>query len=139
MKLGEESTKNFENQIKNIKQKKQQIMDTFTIKGNCEICDTNISPILCKNCKIKLNSSLIILKTKIKKIEIKDFELTSICSNCVKFEQNSLIFMKNQYIGNNCCENLDCNIFYERCRVITKLEDNIEIMNKLKNLHFLDW
>ena len=47
--------------------------------------------------------------------------------------------MKNQYIGKNCCENLDCNIFYERCRVITKLEDNIEIMNKLKNLHFLDW
>ena len=114
-------------------------MDSYTIKGNCEICDSSISPILCKNCKTKLNSSLIILKTKIKKIENIDNKFYQICSNCVKFSQKSVFFMKNHFVGKDCCENFDCNIFYERCRVITKLEDNIEIINKLHDMKILDW
>ena len=114
-------------------------MDLYTVKGNCEICDSNISPILCKNCKKKLNSSLIILNTKSKKIEKLDEDLKNICTNCVKFSQIGNFFTKNQYVGYDCCENFDCSIFYERCRVVKKIEDNIQIIKKLENLNFLDW
>lgn len=123
----------------NFRQKKQLTMDLYTVKGNCEICDLNISPILCKNCKKNLNSSLIILKTRMKKIERGEEELKLICTNCTKFSQTGNLFTKNQFIGKDCCENFECNIFFERCRMTTKIEDNIEIMNKLENLNLLEW
>jgi C4-type zinc-finger of DNA polymerase delta len=123
----------------NLKQKKQQTMDHFTLKGNCEICDLNISPILCKNCKKQLNSSLIILKTRMKKVEVKEEELRLICNNCTKFSQAGNLFIKNIFIGFDCCNNFDCNVFYERCRTITKLEDNLEITTRLEKLDLLEW
>ena len=131
--------KNFEVPEAFQKQKKQQTMDLFTLKGNCEICDLNISPILCKNCQKNIDSSLVILKTKMKKNERNEEELKLLCTNCVKFPQNVDLFTKNTFVGVDCCENLDCNIFFERCRVTHKIEDDIEIKQKIKNIGILEW
>lgn len=74
-----------------------------------------------------------------KKTERNEEELKLLCTNCVKFPQNVDLFTKNIFVGVDCCENLDCNIFFERCRVTHKIEDDIEIKQKIKNIGILEW
>lgn len=117
---------------------KQQSMDRFTVKGSCEICGENPSPALCQACANNPNS-LIILNSRIKKVEIANNELQHICGNCVKHSQIGSIFTKNEFIGKDCCESIDCQIFYERCRLITKIEDCKEAIDELENNRLLQW
>lgn len=108
-----------------LKQQIQKSMDQFTIQGNCEICSQDAIPqtSLCKSCQIEQNTSLTILMQRLHIVTNKEKEISRICQNCSKFIQPSILYKKNEIIGPDACESLDCTLFYERSRLITRIED----------------
>ena len=40
----------------------------------------------------------------------------------------------HQMIGKGCCESLDCVIFHERCRLITRIEDYREAVKEIEGV-----
>ena len=122
------------NKQTNNKLLRQLTMGRFTVSGHCEICGHSPSPSICNKCSSIPSFALFTLQTRLKLNEIKDIELTDICHACAGNKTlKSQLFSYGQLIGIDCCESLDCNIFHERCRLVTKLEDNLQAISMLEN------
>ena len=104
---------------------KQTSMDQFTIQSTCIICSADAVPqhTLCHNCRAEHQQSLCNITNRLKILTLKDQNFTQICKNCTKTSQYSVLYSKNEIIGIDNCESIDCKILYERNRIITKLED----------------
>lgn len=103
------------------------------------MCFKEPSKPICEECSLNnIDTSLLHLQNQKNILNKTDSDLESICYNCVKHYQNKDLFLKHSLIGLNCCESLDCQVFYERNRVVTKLEDKIEALNLLE-YRYLDW
>jgi hypothetical protein len=46
-----------------------------------------------------------------------------VCQNCSKFAQPHALYAKGEIIGPDGCESLDCAVFYQRARLVSRLED----------------
>lgn len=107
------------------KRNKQTSMDQFTTQGICEICTNDALPLktLCTHCTTTPHTTLRTLTTTLHTLHTKEAMLSKICNNCAKHKQHSVLYLKNEVIGPDCCESLDCQIMYERARLVTRLED----------------
>jgi hypothetical protein len=84
-------------------------------------------------CSKDLSSTLIILTKRLNKTIIRDKELSMICQNCSRAVQPSELYKSQEMIGADCCESLDCIIFYERCRTVKRLEDYSLSVEEIEN------
>lgn len=128
--LNNRSSSTFKNQSG--RKRVQQSMDQFTVRTNCEVCDSeNALPgkSLCQQCidpqknHVVPTSTVMILLERLKIAQEKDYCLRMICQNCSKQPQHAQLFRKRELIGENCCKSLDCPVFFQRCRFILRLED----------------
>lgn len=104
---------------------KQTSMDQFTMQGSCEICSEDALPqkTLCGKCSADQQMSLRVIMSRQRLVAEKEQVLAKVCQNCTRSAQPNVLYVKNEIIGPDCCESLDCQIFFERCRLVTRLED----------------
>lgn len=108
------------------RQLKQTSMDIFTIQNTCIVCDVyDAVPKtgLCQGCSKKRNDSLIVMFHRLNISTNADNHLMRLCLHCSRSNQSSQMFSKGEMIGQDSCESLDCSIFFERCRIIARIED----------------
>lgn len=116
--------------ISSLKQK--QI--TSYITSTCQLCsnDTSIKKSLCYECREKnIMQSYLLIQHQLHVIEQKNHDLSFICSQCSHKYQSSILFQKLM-IGKDTCSSIDCKVFFERCRTITRLEDLYITMNEIQ-------
>jgi len=61
--------------------------------------------------------------------------LSEVCRNCVRSSQPSLLFARGEMVGPDCCESLDCGVFHERCRLVTRIEDCKIAVTEIEEVH----
>ena len=120
--------------------KYQSSITSFTYNYSCEICGlfTNANSSFCNKC-IKLDGANILLKIiyKLNENLKKETNLNIVCQNCAKFPQSAIYGDEGKkcIIGKDTCMNLDCNYFYERAKLVLRIEDlqvaENEIVSKL--------
>jgi DNA polymerase zeta len=104
---------------------KQTSMDQFTKQGSCEICQQDAQPqrTLCASCAEDPQMALCVVMGRMKLVTEKERDLSKICQNCTRIAQSSVLFVKGEIVGPDCCESLNCPVFFERARLVTRLED----------------
>ena len=120
----------------NKKRHKQTSMDQYTTQGTCDICTNDALPMktLCQTCTISPLTTLTTLFNKLHVYSKREQTLTKICHNCAKYAQPSVLYAKNEVIGPDTCESLDCQIMYERTRLVTKIEDCQVSLSEIEDL-----
>lgn len=124
------------NNSNNKKRHKQTSMDQYTTQGTCEICSNDALPMktLCHVCTTTPLTTLTTLFNKLHVYNRKEQTLAKICHNCAKYAQPSVLYMKNEVIGPDTCESLDCQVMYERARLVTKIEDCQVSLSEIEEL-----
>ena len=119
---------------------KQQTITSFVKKGTCEICSASPSDIICNNCKEDQAKSLSILTNTLNNLYLTDYSYKKICENCTRQTQFSVLFKKSELIGPECCCSIDCAVFFQRLRTVTRIEDASLALESLTNDNDnLDW
>eukprot|EP01032_Pedospumella_encystans_P008332 gene8332-9904_t len=120
----------------NKKRHKQTSMDQYTTQGTCEICTNDALPMktLCHICTTSPLTTLTTLFNKLHVYSKREQTLSKICQNCAKYAQPSVLYAKNEVIGPDTCESLDCQIMYERARLVTKIEDCQVSLSEIEDL-----
>ena len=105
--------------------KKQTSMDQYTRQSSCEVCGKDAQPqkTLCEFCSADPQMAMCVVMNRLKAVAEKDRIFSIICHNCAQCSQPSALYAKSEFIGPDCCESLDCQVFYERARIVTRLED----------------
>ena len=103
---------------------KQQSITKFCKSTTCEGCGKDSNNYLCVKCLEDgdvINSVIFQLNEASKK----ERALSLICQNCTKFPQSATIgvYGKGEMVGIENCSSLACPVFYERCRIILRIED----------------
>lgn len=103
----------------------QTTMDQFTMQATCEICGQDALPQknLCPTCVQKQMDSLILLTQRLNMVQAQDTALAAICQRCTGFAQHAQLFAKGEMIAEDACMALECVIFHERARLVTRMED----------------
>jgi len=103
----------------------QTSMDQYTIQGVCEVCGKDAVPmrVLCRPCLEQRGTTLTVLLYRLRHMTRKEQSFSRICRNCTQFPQESALFAKHEMVSEHCCRSLDCAIFFERTRIVTRLED----------------
>jgi DNA polymerase zeta len=112
---------------------KQQSMDRYTIKGLCEVCGADAEPnkSLCANCLDNPSNALIVILQRLNISQDGDRHLSLLCQNCSRKDQSATFYTRKQMVGPNCCSSLDCAVFFERCRVVTRIEDCLITLDEI--------
>lgn len=112
-------------QTKKAQKKAQTSMDQYTIQGVCEVCGRDAVPmrVLCRPCLEQRSTTLTVLQYRLRHVALKEQSFARICRNCTKFSQESALFAKHEMVSEHCCRSLDCAVFFERTRIVTRLED----------------
>ena len=128
-----------QNTNNNKKRHKQTSMDQYTTQGTCEICTHDALPMktLCHTCTTSPLTTLTTLFNKLHVYSKREQTLSKICQNCAKYAQPSVLYAKNEVIGPDTCESLDCQIMYERARLVTKIEDCQVSLREIEDLWIL--
>jgi len=110
---------------KKAQKKAQTSMDQYTIQGVCEVCGRDAVPMrmLCRPCLEQQSTTLTVLLYRLRHVALKEQSFARICRNCTKFPQESALFVKHEMVSEHCCRSLDCSVFFERTRIVTRLED----------------
>lgn len=118
----------------------KRIQSTITAFANtciCIACGLDSSTYVCFRCidsdaKSALSHVLVLLKETAKK----EHEMSMICHNCSKIPQLSTIGESIFGTGPDNCSSLDCHIFFERIKLVLRLEDlNLAEIDALKLLN----
>lgn len=125
LQLGNGISSFFFDQKRQQQQRQQTTMDRFTTQTKCELCPNDAMPQrnLCHECFEQPLDSLVVLMQRLNMTKEKEKHLESICQACAHFHQESLLFVKNEMIGPNACESIECPIFHERNRLVMRIED----------------
>ena len=110
----------------NSKSLKQTSLDNYVYQSTCTICDeSDASPKtgLCQSCSKKPDDSLVTMFHRLNTMTLTENSLKRVCMTCSQMPQNSNLFVKGDMIGRDSCSSTDCSIFFERCRLITRIED----------------
>lgn len=102
----------------------QSVITDFMHTKTCAVCGSKgCSAILCASCLAHKQISLDIMLSRI--VEADEFEnfLHSSCRDCSRHLNPSQLFSLDTYVGKDCCNSLDCNIFFERCRIVSRREN----------------
>lgn len=112
-------------QSRKAQKKAQTSMDQYTIQGVCEVCGRDAVPMrmLCRPCLEQQSTTLTVLLYRLRHVALKEQSFARICRNCTKFPQESALFVKHEMVSEHCCRSLDCAVFFERTRIVTRLED----------------
>jgi hypothetical protein len=104
---------------------KQTSMDQFTQQGSCEICQQDALPqrTLCERCSADPAMALCTIMGRMQLVAQKERTLTKVCENCAKCPQPAVLYARGEITGPDCCESIDCPVFFERARLVTRLED----------------
>ena len=113
-----------------LRRKNQQtLMDKFAYNYSCELCASDASTsLLCAACAAE-PSSLLLLQRRLGSLESAEQTLRRLCDSCAGFPQRSMLLEKGQLIGPDTCAAISCPVFFERCRVVVRLEDAVEALN----------
>ena len=103
---------------------KQQSITGFCKSTVCEGCGKDSNTYLCIRCAEDgdVNSSVVLQLNQVSK---KERALSLICQNCSKVSQLAVIGVngKGEMTGPENCSSLACSVFFERCRLILRIED----------------
>jgi hypothetical protein len=107
---------------------KQTSMDQFTTQETCAVCGKDSLPrrSLCALCLADQNmqTSMVVLRGRLNYAVATEKAMEQACVNCARCHtQKGPLFVKHAMIGPDCCESLDCDVFFDRCRIITRIED----------------
>jgi len=124
--------------LSSIRQKQQQqtTMDRFTTQSKCELCNEDAIPQrnLCIQCMTyQPQDSLILLMQRLNLTIKKEKELERKCQSCSHFHQEHVLFMKNELIGPNVCQSIECRNFHERNRLVMRIEDFLIATHDIQN------
>ena len=110
----------------NNQKKNQQTLDLFTFSSVCELCggDAKTSS-LCSACASE-PSTLLLLQDRLGSLEAAEQALHRMCDSCAAGPQRSVLLEKGQMIGPDACSAISCPVFFERCKVIVRMEDAME-------------
>jgi hypothetical protein len=103
----------------------QTTMDQFTMQATCEICGQDALPQknLCASCVHRQMDSLILLTQRLNIVQSHDAALAATCQRCTGFAQHAQLFAKGEMIAEDACVALECVVFHERARLVTRMED----------------
>ncbi len=111
-----------------VKRIKQTSMDQFTTQGTCTLCenDSVLKKSLCAHCLYvnQLQTSFSLLYSRLNLAVAVEAALADKCVICTQRRpQHAALFAKDEMIGPDSCESLDCDVFFNRCRAVTRIED----------------
>lgn len=114
--------------------KKQTLMDQFTVQGSCTVCGNDSQPqkTLCGPCSNYPLKTLVTLMSRLKMNTQKEQDMALVCHNCSRYAQLSKLYSKGDIIGPDCCESLDCQVFFERAKLVTRIEDLYTAVNEVE-------
>ena len=113
----------------------QMSITSFAQSNTCEICGAASVGYLCHHCKLNPSVAIISVNEDLNRVTKTERYLGSICEACCKFPQPATVGRdgKDLMIGSETCSNIDCAVFFERCRLIYKIEDLREAARLLIN------
>jgi hypothetical protein len=117
--------------------RQQTTMDRFTTQSKCELCAEDAMPQrnLCQHCLSQPGESLILLMQRLNLTKEREKVLERHCQEtCVHFHQESMLFAKNEMIGPNACESIECSHFHERSRLVMRIEDFMIATHDIQNM-----
>jgi DNA polymerase zeta len=117
---------------------KQSSMDAFTIQTDCLICSsTNALPkkAICKSCYENPAESLMRLYHRLNIAVDADRAYQYLCSICSRSTRTSHagLFQAGEMVSSDSCQSIDCQVFFDRCRIITRIEDYQNILTDFDN------
>jgi DNA polymerase zeta len=132
------SSKGFKKPSSNLR---QQTMDSYTLQSYCDCCGSesmNISRTqgICRACQLNLPQTMLTLQTRLSNIEYEDLNRIKFCHDCSGRFQHRQLFAKGQLIGEDCCQSLNCEYFYDRYKLVLKIED---FENSLSRINDFSW
>ena len=113
----------------------------YSSKNNCDICGSTAVTSSSTNKSIQLNSnsslcheckyinppkySYLSMLTRLNALKAADAQLQYICQHCVHHTSPQTIecFKKGELLGSDCCQSLDCPVFYKRFALVIRIED----------------
>jgi DNA polymerase zeta len=119
----------FPNHSHKTKKLVQKSMESYLYQRHCEICGQENNSAICQQCMETPLESYLILITNMKQLQIIDDNLSKKCNICTNSLQKSNLFVKNEMLGYDCCESIDCKIFFKRNRNLLRLEDAVYAVN----------
>jgi hypothetical protein len=72
------------------------------------------------------------LNSRLNRVTLAERSLQAVCGNCAGQPQRSELYAKGALLGADCCESIDCPVFFERCRLVGRIEDCTEAVKALE-------
>ena len=105
----------------------QTSMTSYAHNAICEVCGGYSRGYICDKCNSPdlVGQAIVSVVGRLNSASKKQQQLAMICQNCCKFSQEAVIGKHGMglLIGDNTCSSLDCIVFFERCRLICRIED----------------
>ena len=103
---------------------RQLSIASFVKSTICEGCGADSSSYLCGRCAHDGEVDLSLTLT-LNRLVQKEHTLSMICQNCCKFSQRAVFgeLARGLMVSEEGCSSLSCQIFFERCRLILRIED----------------
>jgi DNA polymerase zeta len=115
---------------------RQTLMDRFTAQASCTVCGGDAQPqkALCVVCSESGVDSLVLLMRGLNVAAQREHAMSLVCQNCSKSPQTCSMYCKGDIVGPDCCESLDCELFFERGKLVTRIEDFQIAVNEIEDL-----
>jgi hypothetical protein len=117
---------------------RQTLMDRFTAQASCTVCGADAQPqkALCTVCSESGMDSLVLLMRGLNAATQREHAMSLVCQNCSKSPQACSVYCKGDIVGPDCCESLDCELFFERGKLVTRIEDFQIAVSEIEDLAF---
>lgn len=121
--------------------KRQTCITAYTNSHMCSICGAESNAHVCMPCiAADPSHALHVVSQECNSLSRNERDMQRMCSTCCGFAQPAVTgpLSYGMMIGTDTCASLDCPIFFERCRLILRIEDaqaaEAEVMRAINDL-----